>query len=206
MPATPVSIAFLPLNTPEGDKDLQWASMAMPIMMDLIARDSETLKPVPLWETMRFTLESVGNSRTVMQQNAAYAANWLNAKWAAVGSLSKGKGDKVTLMVDFIPPDDTTIPFRYLKNVNMNDIDANVRKAFNQFLGYISAPVMDKTKGKHITLASLRQLAEAVDKEYGWTVAADPGKSEEIVANLIQSDRPLAQYLFNPSLYSILQD
>jgi hypothetical protein len=65
---------------------------------------------------------------------------------------------------------------------------------------------MEKTREKHITLASLRQLAEAVDKEYGWTAAAEPGKSEEIVANLVQSDRPLAQYLFNPSLYPSIQD
>ena len=64
----------------------------------------------------------------------------------------------------------------------------------------------EKGGRKRISLISLRQLSAALDREYGWTVAPEPGKSEEIVANLAQSDMWLARQLFNPTLYSILKD
>jgi len=206
MPTAPFSVAFLPFNVPEENEDLQWTSMALPIMMALISKESEILEPIPLWETMRFTLESVRNSRTITPADAAYVANWLNAKWSFMGEVSSENSENISLMIDFIPPRDTSIPFRYLKKAKMEDIDANIRKSFNQFLNYISAPELEKSNTRRVTPVSLRQLASALDREYGWTVAAEPGKSEEIVANVAQSDIWLARYLFNPTLYPILED
>ena len=206
MPTAPVRVVFLPFNVPEQNKDLQWTSMAVPVMMAMISRESEVLEPIPMWETMRFTLETVRNSRTILPANAAYVANWLNAKWSVTGETATESKEKVSLLIDFIPPQETSVPFRYLKNIRMEDFDGNVRKSFDQFLFYISAPVPESGGRKRISLISLRQLAGALDKEYGWTVPADPGKSEEVVSNLAQSDMWLARQLFNPTLYSVLQD
>jgi hypothetical protein len=206
MPSAPVRIAFLPFNTPEGDKDLQWASMAMPVMMAKISEKAEGMDPVPLWETMQFAIESTGTSRTITQESAAYVANWLNAKWSAMGSFSKEKKDKTTLLVDFISPRDDEIAFRYTKNIKMDAVDYNVRKAFKEFLNYVSARPMDQKGSEKTSLASLRQLAEVLNREYGWTVPAKPGEAKEVVSNLAQSDLRLARLLFNPITYPILED
>jgi hypothetical protein len=206
IPSKPVRIAFLPFNTPEGKSDLQWTSMAMPIMMARIVKGSQGLDLVPFWESMQYTLESVQNSRTITEKDAAYVANWVNAKWAAMGELSQKDKDRLNLLIDYIPPQEVSVPFRYVKKVKMEAIDVDVRRAFKQFLHYISASPLESAEKKTTNLTSLRQLAEALDTEYGWTVPADPGKARDIVANLAQSDRELARYLFNPSVYPILQD
>jgi hypothetical protein len=206
MPSAPIRIAFLPFNTPEGNADLRWASMAMPIMMAQITKNSQGLEVVPLWETMQFALESVGSSRFVSDQAGAYVANWVSAKWSVMGGLTQEKKDEVSLLVDFIPSRDTSLPFRYVKSVKMDSIDLNVRKSFTQFLGYISARPLEREEKKRTRLVSLRQLAEALDREYGWTVPAERGKAEEIVTNLAKSDMQLARYLFDPSVYPVLEE
>ncbi|MBN2317738.1 MAG: hypothetical protein JXR49_01610 [Acidobacteria bacterium] len=206
MPSAPVRVAFLPFNTPEGDEGLRWASMAMPIMMAKISEKAEGMDPVPLWETMRFAIESTGSSRTIDQESAAYVANWLNSEWSVMGSLSQENKDKITLIVDFISPREDEIPFRYTKTIKMDAVDFNIRKAFRQFLNYVSARPMDPKGDGKTSLASLRQLAEVLNGEYGWTVPAQPGEAEEIVSNLIQSDLRLARLLFNPSTYTVLEE
>ncbi len=206
MPSAPVRMAFLPFNTPEGNEDLRWASMAMPVMMAKVSEKAEGIDPVPMWETMRFAIESTGSSRTITQNSAAYVANWLNAKWAAMGNLSQEKKDSVTVMVDFISPREEEIPFRFIKTIKMDAVNFNIQKGFKQFLNYVSAKPMEAKNVQTASLASLRQLAEVLNREYGWTVPAEPGKAEEIVSNLAQSDRRLARLLFNPNTYSILKD
>ena len=206
IPSAPVRIAFLPFNAPEGSSDLRWASMAVPVMMAQITKNSPGLDVSPLWETMQFTLESVGNSRIVSEESAAYVANWVSAKWSVMGDLTQEKKDKVSFLVDFIPARDTDIPFRYVKSVGMDSIDLNIRKSFGQFLDYIAARPLERGGVRQTSLQSLRQLAEALDKEYGWTVPAEPGMAESIVANLAKSDIQLARYLFNPSVYPVLKE
>jgi hypothetical protein len=206
MPTAPVRIAFLPFNTPEGSQKLQWASMAVPIMMAKISEKAEGFDPVPLWETMRFAIESTGDSRTMDQESAVYVANWLNAKWSVMGSLTQETKDRLTLLMDFIPSRDGEIPFRYVKTIQVDSVDLNIRKAFGQFLNYVSARPMDPKGELKTTLASLRQLAEVLNREYGWTVPAEPGNAQEIVSNLVQSDPRLARFLFRPALYPGLED
>ena len=205
MPTTPVRIAFLPFNTPEGNEDLRWVSMAMPVMMAKVSEKAKGMDPVPLWETIQFAIESTGGSRTVTPESATYVANWLNAKWSAIGNLSQEKKDKLTLMIDFISPREEDIAFRYVKTIKMDTVDLNVREAFEQFLNYVSARPMDEKTDQKTSLASLRLLAEALEREYGWTVPAQPGKAQEIVSNLAQSDLWLARFLFNPNTYSVLE-
>ena len=114
MPSAPVRVAFVPFNTPEGSQELRYASMAMPILLTKISQNAEGLEPLPLWESMRYAIESTGSTRTVTQESAAYVANWMNSKWSVMGTLSQGKSNKITLMMDFIPSRDDSIPFRYV--------------------------------------------------------------------------------------------
>jgi hypothetical protein len=53
-------------------------------------------------------------------------------------------------------------------------------------------------------MISMKPLAEALDREYGWFVDAEPGKAQEIVADLALKDDRLARLLFNPSVYPVL--
>ena len=76
--------------------------------------------------------------------------------------------------------------------------------AFIQFLRYLSAGSLKPVKGEESSMISIKPLAEALDREYGWFVSADPGKSQEIVADLALKDTRLARLLFNPSLYPVL--
>ncbi len=206
MPSAPVRIAFLPFNIPEDNEELRWASMAMPAMMAKVSEKAEGMDPVPLWETMRFAIESTGSSRTITQESAAYVANWLNAKWSVMGNLSQEGKDRVTVMVDFIPPREEEIPFRYIETIKTDAVNFNIQKAFKQFLNYVSAKPMEAKNEGTTSLASLRQLAEVLNREYGWTAPVEPGKAEEIVINLAQSDRRLARFLFNPNTYPSLKD
>jgi len=206
MPSAPVRVAFIPFNTPEGSTQLRWASLAMPILLAKISERAEGMETVPLWESVRYAIESTGNSRTVTQESAAYVANWMNSKWCVMGTLSQAKNDKITLLMDFIPSREDDIPFRFIKTMKMDEVDYSVQKAFQEFLHYVSAKPLETQKGKTTNLASLRQLAEALDREYGWSVPAERGQADEIVSNLFQSDPQLARSLFNPNTYSILKD
>jgi hypothetical protein len=205
MPSAPVRVAFVPFNTPEGNEQLRWASMAMPILLAKVSEKAEGMDPVPLWESIRYAIESTGSSRTITQESAAYVANWMNSKWSVMGALSQEKNDKITLLMDFIPSREDAIPFRYIKTIKMDAVDYNVQKAFQQFLNYVSAKPMETQKEQTTSLASLRQLAEALDREYGWSAPAERGEADEIVSNLAQSDLRLARFLFNPNTYQVLK-
>lgn len=206
MPSAPIRIAYLPFNIPEGNEEIQWTAMAIPALMAKITQESPALNIVPLWETMPLALESVGNLREITSEDASYVANWLNAEWALMGDLSEDDNKKVSLLLDFIPARDTNVPFRYIKVLDMDAFDISIREAFNQFLYYISVVPIEDTGRKQTRLASLRMVAEALDREYGWSVPAEPGLAEDIVTNLAQSDIWLTRYLFNPDVYTILKD
>ena len=47
----------------------------------------------------------------------------------------------------------------------------------------------------------MKTVAEALDREYGWFVEAEPGKAQEIVEELMRRDGRLARLLFNPKIY-----
>ena len=46
----------------------------------------------------------------------------------------------------------------------------------------------------------------ALDREYGWSAEAEPGKAQEIVASLVRSNEQLARALFSPTLYPSLAE
>jgi hypothetical protein len=197
----PVRVVLLPFNVPENSKDLRWAAMASPILMAKVAEQAPDLVVVPLWEAMPTAIQSAGASRIFTQEEAASVANWLSARWSIMGAVFPAKTG-LSLMVDFIPAKTTQIPFRYIKTGEIDSLEPDFHAAFRQFLRYLVArPLEPVKKEDEPSATALKNLAEALDREYGWFVSAEPGKAGEAVANLVSSDKQLARLLFNPSLY-----
>ncbi len=195
---SPIRIALLPGNVPAGSDELQWLATATPLLMAQATEDSPDIEVVPLWESMPITIETVGESRTITEENAAYVASRLSARWATLCSVSPDKAG-AALLLDFIPAKPTLVPFRYEKKVAVSGLNSSFREAFNQFLRYLVAePLAEK---KLPDPASLRPVAEAFNREYGWSVAAEPGKSEAVVIGFARSNQAIAELIFNPNLY-----
>lgn len=199
VPQSPVRIAFLPLNTPPDNPENRWLSLAAPILLAKAGESAPDLEIVPLWESMPIVVQSLGTSRSIGPDQASYIAGLLTAKWAASGEFTIAKNG-VSVLVDFMPAKETLIPFRYERQTDIKSLQANVREALTQFVSYqVVKPTAVEVSTDDVT--SLREVAQAVDLEYGWFTPADPGKSEKVVMNLAKSDSRLAQVLFNPNLY-----
>jgi hypothetical protein len=195
-----VRVAFLPFNAPAADKDLRWAALAAPAMMVKVSERARDLEVVPLWEAMPAALEAAGASRTFNRETGASVAIWLSAKWSAIGEFSTAKRG-VSMMIDFIPAKSTLVPFRFMKTGRMDSVGSGIPGAFNQFLRYLAARPLVRIEVGEQSFSSLRNLAEALDREYGWFVEAQPGKAQQLVLELAKSDERLARLLFNPAVY-----
>ena len=202
VPTTSVRLVLLPFNVPEDSKDLQWTALAAPILMAKTGGQSESLELIPLWEAMPYARDNAGASRTFTPESAANVATWLSAKWSVLGEMTPVKSE-VSMIVDFIPSRSNQVAFRYLKKDKMDSLGVGFTDAYNQFLRYLVTKPLAPSK-KIDTLTSVKSLAEALDREYGWFVQADPGKAQDVVNSLMQTDERLALFLFNPSLYPAL--
>jgi len=195
----PVRVAFLPLNTPPDNPDNRWLSLAAPILLAKASESAPDLEIVPLWESMPIVVQALGVSRSIGPDQAAYIAGLLTAKWAASGEFTLAKNG-VTVLVDFMPAKETLIPFRYERQTDIKSLQANIREALSEFVSYqVVKPTPAEASAEDI--ASLKEVVQALDLEYGWFIPADPGKSEKVVMNLARSDSRLARVLFNPNLY-----
>jgi hypothetical protein len=201
---SPVRVALLPFNIPDGNDDLRWVAIASPIMMAMTSEYARDLEVIPLWESMPIAKEAAGASRIFTQQSAENAAQWLSAKWAIMGELAPAES-RISAIIDFIPASSDSVPFRFIKTGRPNRIGSSFDKAFQQFLRYLLARPLEKKRKERPDMTSQRTLAEAIDREYGWFVDEEPGKAQEIVAKLLKSDPHLARFLFNPSIYPILK-
>jgi hypothetical protein len=202
-PTATTRVAFLPFNVSENNKDLLWTAMAAPIAMAQASKKIKDFDVIPLWQTMPLAIQTAGNSRILTQESASSVASWLSAKWATYGEFRPAKNG-VTMTIDFIPSKENMIPFRYFRTGKLGDLGSGAHEAFEQFIRYAMMGYLEPEKGKGKDFASLRSLAEALDREYGWTMEAEPGKAQEIVTSLIQTDEQLANYLFSPTLYPSL--
>jgi hypothetical protein len=203
VPAGPIQVALLPFETPAENKDLRWTAMAGPILMAKASEKAPDLVVIPLWQTMTTAIASAGASRSFDQTAAAATTDWLGAKWSILGYIKPDKS-RASLMIDFIPGGSNQIAFRYMKKISMDLFEQAFFDATRQFVRYLSAnpPEPMKIDGMNINL--VKDLAKALDREYGWFEDADPGKSQDIVAELARLDEHLARLLFNPALYPIL--
>jgi hypothetical protein len=93
-----------------------------------------------------------------------------------------------------------------MKTRKMDTLEPAFLEAVRQFLRYQAArPVLMK-KTRETGVESLKELAEALDREYGWFKEAEPGKAQEVVARLARTDMRLARLLFNPGVYPVLAE
>jgi hypothetical protein len=202
-PPTGIRLVILPFNVPSANQDLRWTALAAPIMMAKASESARDLEVIPLWETMPIAIEAGGVSRTFTPEAASYVASWFSAKWSAMGEISPSKSG-VSMMIDFMPSRTTLVPFRFTRAGKIDTIGSNIPEAYSQFLRYLAArPLLPPKKGLQ-QLTATKNLAEALDREYGWFVAAEPGKAQAIVSELARTDERLARLLFNPSVYPAL--
>ncbi len=199
----PTRVVLLPFNVSVGNADLKWASMAAPIVLAKVSERASDLVVIPLWETMPTAIQAAGASRSFTEESASSVAAWLSAKWSIMGDLSPGKRG-ILMTADFIPAKSNQVPFRYLKIGQTDSSGFNFTEAYRQFLRYLVAKPLESAKGNEPSLASMKALAETLDREYGWFVEASPGKAQEVVTELARTDGRLARLLFNPSLYPSL--
>ncbi len=199
-PVSPIRTAILPFNIPPGNQELRWTAMAGPILMAKVGEYARDIEILPLWQAMPAALESAGASRSFTPESAAYVASYIGAKWSAMGEFTPTKTG-VSMMIDFIPDRATQVPFRFKKAGSIDDVGAQIPRSFSQFFYYLAVRPLLPIDKKLPTMTSLKSLAEALDREYGWFVEAAPGKAQAAVANLARTDPRLAQLLFNPSIY-----
>jgi hypothetical protein len=222
---TNIKIALMPFNVPENNKDLRWTAMVAPILIAKTSRQAQGLELIPFWQSMPVAIEKAGRSRSLTSAAVSEASVWLSAKWTIYGEFappSMKRGSKknakrsasaiekydpakngIYMIIDFMPNKDNIIPFRYMKSGRMDWVESGVHQSLEQFLRYLSGHPLEPERGLR-DLTVYRNLAEALDREYGWFVDAEPGKAKEAVANLIQTDPQLARFLFNPTLYPAL--
>jgi len=196
----PVRIALLPLNVPQGNTDLRWVSLASAVLEAQTAMAAPDLDPAPLWESMPAVLQSLGTSRTVTSDIAELTAARLTARWSIAGDL-KPAGNGISMLMDFIPARTTLVPFRYEQTGGMDALEPRFQEAFDQFLRYLIVRPISLDKLKPLDAKKLKEIAEALDVEYGWFVPAKPGQAGKLVEDLVHTDPGLARLLFSPTLY-----
>lgn len=205
---SPMRLVLLPFNVSAEKAELRWTAMAGPILMARVSALSQDIDIVPLWQSMPAAIEAAGASRTFTSDSAATVASYMSAKWSTLGEFSPAvKHSGISMIVDFIPSKPSQMPFRYMKSGRMDAVGSSFPEALNQFLDYLVAKPLDTTKKlQPQTFTSLQPLAEALNREYGWFIDAEPGKAQEEVLKLAQSDVRLARALFNPTLYPALAE
>jgi hypothetical protein len=205
-PAEPAKVAFLPLNVSGDQEDIRWVALAAPVLMAQVCERAPDLTAIPLWESMPVAVDSAGASRIFTDASAEAAASWLSAQWGAMGEVSPAKRERISFIVDFIPVRGKQIPFRYMKTGRPDTISEGLPNAFTQFLRYLTARPLEKTREANPKMTSMKWVAEALDLEYGWFVEAQPGKAQETIERLMSEDKEdLARFLFSPKTYPQLQ-
>lgn len=200
-PPAPVRIVLLPLNIPQGNTDLRWVSLAQMILAAKELEDAVDLEVVPIWEGVPAALEALGASRSISPEVAADTAIRANARWAIQGELSPSK-DGLSILIDFIPRKASDIPFRYQTDIRIESLGAHLREAFEQFLRYLVARPLARRERTGMDSARLKEIAEAVDKEYGWFAPQEAGRAQKAFSNLTAGDSRLARLVFNPAVYA----
>jgi len=199
----PTRIALLPMNIPQGNTELRWVSLASTVLMAQVAQAAPDLEPVALWESMPTALQSLGDSRTITADIAELVATRLTARWATQGDL-RPANDTLSLRIDFIPSRSILVPFRYEKGCSIDELDPHFRVAFDQFLRYLIVRPLMEENIQSLDAKKLKEVAEALDVEYGWFEPAKPGEAGKVVEDLAHANIDLARILFSPTLYPVL--
>jgi hypothetical protein len=204
-PALPpaVRIVLLPVNAPAGRPELRPAALAATVQMAECIVAAPDLEPMPFWESTPAVLQILGASRTITDEIAEFTAGRLTARWGAMGDLIAVKS-AFTLRVDFIPSKASLVPFRYEQQSPLDSLQPQFQEAFAQFLRYLIVRPLATDRIQPLDAGRLKEVAQALDTEYGWFVTAKPGAAGKVVENLARTHRDVARILFNPTLYPVL--
>jgi hypothetical protein len=202
-PTAPIRIALLPFNTPD-DPDIEQSALAALVIMAEVVERAPDLEAVPLWEVMPVATETLRTSREITPETAAYLATRMTARWATQGQIVPGE-NRTLIRLDFIPARTSVFPFRFEKEDELRSLPNHLNEAFKQFINYLIARPIEDPRGG-IDPAGMSKIADAINLEYGWYVDADPGKASSVVSDLLSSNRQLARFLFNPSLYPSIDE
>ncbi|MDI9613524.1 MAG: hypothetical protein QM330_10855 [Acidobacteriota bacterium] len=197
----PQRIVILPFSVPEDDPELQWAAMALPMLMARAGTHYPDFVVTPLWESMPTAIAAAGAARSFNDDSATAVANWLGAHWTVMGSITRSKGSAYSLVVDFIPAKSSDVPYRYIKTRKMDSMGNAMLASIRQFLRFSTGRIHPLPRVKVPGLDRVRPEGEALDREYGWFVEAAPGSAGTIVNDMTLTDKELARLLFNPTLY-----
>jgi hypothetical protein len=210
----PVRVVVLPFSATvekglspkdaQTSQDLQWAAMAAPALLIRASRQYPDLEVVPLAEVMPTAISAAGAVRSFDDETASSLANWVSAKWAIVGEIRQIKKNSYSIVVDFIPAKSTDVPFRYIKTRRLENVGMIFQSGLRQWLRYTTGRQIPVLRAKQPGLDKLRPLGEALDREYGWLVAAEPGNAKEFVEATAAEDDDWAKLLFSPTMYPSL--
>ncbi len=207
-PAAPVvpaavRVALLPMNVPDGSAELHWIALAAMAQLMETALAAPDLELVPVWESIPAAIQSLGNSRTVTTDVAELVATRLSARWSTEGEITK-TGKAFTWRVDFIPAKPSLVPFRYEKPSTPEALALQTQEALDQFLRYLIVRPLPASKAQPMDAKKLREIADALNTEYGWFGTTRPGANGKVVEDLARSKPALARLLFSPTLYPVL--
>ncbi len=197
-PTAPVQIVLLPFNIPDGRDDLRWASIAAAVAMAKDLENAQDLEVVPLWVGFPAAVQARAGSRALTSETAAFVASRVSAQWTALGTILPSE-NKLSVQLDFIPAKPSLIAFRYENETSLDSIGNQLSSAYEQFLRYLIARPIKK-KGL-FAVEPYREMARAIDQEYGWFASASPGSADKAVAELAREDNRLARLLFDPDVY-----
>jgi hypothetical protein len=200
----PVRIVLLPMNVPPDKEDLRWLSFATEVRMMEAATAVPDLELVPLWESLPASLQTLGVSRTTTEEVSNFIAARLSARWATDGRIIPAK-EEYTFRIDFVPARPSQVPFRFEKISSIESMDSQFREAFEQLARYLNVRPPEEAKAPLLDLKKLREIAQAIDVEYGWFSEAKPGSAGALVGELAARNRNLARLLFSPTLYPVLE-
>ena len=202
----PVRVLVLPfIVSPEKsgeDKELQWAAMAAPALLVKASRRLPDIEVVPFWEAMPVAISVAGAARSFTDENAASLANWVSAQWAVIGEIRRtGSASSYTVVMDFIPATSTAVPFRHIRTRRMENVGTTFYIGLRQWLRYATAKQIPLLQVRETGFQKMKPLGEALDKEYGWLVTAEPGAAQPLVNELALEDIDWAKLMFSPTMY-----
>ena len=205
----PVRVVVLPFMVPRervgGDNDLQWTAMAAPALLVKASRRLPDIEVVPFWEVMPLAISMAGASRSFTDDDAASLANWVSAQWTIMGEIRRTRSSSsFSVVVDFIPARSATVPFRHIKTRRMDNIGTTFYVGLRQWLRYVTARPIPLLQIREPGLQTMRSLGEALDKEYGWLVTAEPGRAQSFVDELALDNEDWTRLMFSPTMYPSL--
>lgn len=211
--AGPVRVVVLPFMVSKekgieekNSDDLQWAAMAAPALLIRASRQYSDLEMVPFHEVMPTAISVAEAARSFTDESASSLANWVSAQWAVMGEIRQTRKNSYSVIVDFIPASSADVPFRYIKVRRLENIGMTFQSGLRQWLRYTTGKQIPLVRAKQPGLEKMHSLGEALDKEYGWLVTAEPGSATELVEDTAATDMNWAKLLFSSTMYPMLAD